>query len=110
MHRDLFYEPKAVRHNMLITTAFEFPDYTLTKHVGIVHNAELVHGLTADAAADSVVEIQMILCQQLFKQAEELGGNAVIGLHYQFTPYPHPKISLAGYLMAYGTAVVVKKK
>lgn len=95
---------------MLVTTALEFPEYILTKHLGIVHNVELVHGLTAGAAADEIVKMQMVLCKQLLKQAKEHGGNAVIGLHYQFTPCPYHTISLAGYLMAYGTAVVVKKK
>ena len=108
-----------MNHDMT-TTAFALEGFSVTKNLGIVRgiivrSRSIVgnFGAGIQAIFGGNISIYTDLCEQaredaygmMIKHAEQLGANAVIGVHYDATELS-PGITE---VLCYGTAVVVKK-
>jgi uncharacterized protein YbjQ (UPF0145 family) len=78
---------------MIITTTDKVPNMEIVKILGVVHDAR-----TAWASGKSAQEK---IIQQLQKQAEELGADAIVGLKIE--------LSAPGGYTGIGTAVKLEK-
>jgi len=102
----------------MITTAFEFPGYTITKNLGVVRGitvrsrsiiGNIFGGLQSLFGGN--ISIYSDLCKQarsetfelMCAHADQLGANAIIAVRYDATEL------MAGLteVLCYGTAVVV---
>ena len=103
-----------------VTTAFNFDGYTTEKNLGvvkgiIVRSRSIVGNIGAafQSLAGGNITIYTELCEKarsdaynlMIKHAEELGANAVIGFRYDANEVSNGITEV----LAYGTAVVVKK-
>ena len=105
----------------MITTAFELPDYVITRNLGIVRGltvrsrsivGNLLGGIQSLFGGN--ITIYTALCeraraetfQQMRMHAQQHGANAIIGVRYDATEV------MAGLteVLCYGTAVVAEPK
>lgn len=104
----------------MTTTAFEIEGYKIVKNLGIVRgiivrSRSIIGNIGAGIQSifGGNITLYTQLCERarkdsfemLLKHAEEIGGNAIIGVRYDAT-------EIAGGItevICYGTAVVVKK-
>lgn len=106
--------------NSMMTTAFDLPGYRITKNIGmtrgIVVRSRSIFGTIGGGLQTLVggnITLFTSLCEKaradafelLAKNAEEIGGNAVIGVRYDATGVG----SGVTEVLAYGTAVIVEK-
>jgi len=104
----------------LITTAFNFDGYTIEKNLGvvkgiIVRSRSIIGNIGAafQSLAGGNITLYTQLCEKarhdayelMLKHAEELGANAVIGFRYDANEVSNGITEV----LAYGTAVIVKK-
>lgn len=104
----------------MTTTAFELPGYRVVKNVGmargIIVRSRSIFGTIGGGLQTLVggnITLFTSLCEKartdalelLIKNAEEMGGNAVIGVRYDATGVG----SGVTEVLAYGTAVVVER-
>ncbi len=103
-----------------ITTGLDFPGYKIDRNVGIARGITVrsrnvcstIAGLFCSCAGGRV-EIFVHLCetareealQLLIRQAEHMGGNAIVGFRYE----AHDVVNGVTEVLAYGTVVVVSK-
>lgn len=104
----------------MTTTAFELPGFKIVRNHGLVKGiivrSRSIFG-TLGASLQTIVggDITLFtsLCEKtrqdsynlMIKHAEEVGGNAVIGVRYESTEV----MSSVTEVICYGTAVVVEK-
>jgi len=106
--------------NSMITTAFELPGYRIVKNIGmargIVVRSRSIIGTIGGGLQTLVggnITLFTSLCEKaradafeyMSKNAEDMGGNAVIGVRYDATGVG----SGVTEVLAYGTAVVTEK-
>ncbi len=104
----------------LITTAFSFDGYTIEKNLGvvkgiIVRSRSILGNIGAafQSLAGGNITLYTELCEKarrdayelMIKHAEEMGANAVVGFRYD----ANEVASGITEVLAYGTAVLVKK-
>lgn len=104
----------------LITTAFELPGYTIIESLGIVRGISVrspgtVGGFVAGVESWFKGNVPTLtrLCEDtrssslklLMEHAEEMGANAIIGFRYD----TNELLGNVTEVLAYGTAVVVRK-
>jgi len=109
-----------MNHNMT-TTSFEMPGYTISKNLGIVRgitvrSRSIVGNIGAGLQSifGGNITIFTKLCeeareeafQMMGQHAEQLGGNAVIGVRYDATEI----MEGISEVLCYGTAVVITPK
>jgi uncharacterized protein YbjQ (UPF0145 family) len=103
-----------------VTTAFSFDGYTIEKNLGIVKGiivrSRSIFG-TIGAAFQSLaggnITLYTELCEKtrldayelMIKHADEMGANAIVGFRYD----ANDVASGITEVLAYGTAVVIKK-
>jgi len=104
----------------LITTAFNFDGYAIEKNLGIVkgiivRSRSIIGNIGAafQSLAGGNITLYTELCEKtrhdafelMVKHAEEMGANAVVGFRYD----ANEVASGITEVLAYGTAVIVKK-
>ncbi|MGD0710755.1 MAG: YbjQ family protein [Bacteroidales bacterium] len=104
----------------LITTAFSFDGYTIEKNLGIVKGIIVRSrsilgniGAAFQSLAGGNITLYTELCEKtrrdafelMVKHAEEMGANAIIAFKYD----ANEVASGITEVLAYGTAVVIKK-
>ena len=104
----------------LITTAFEIDGYKIVKNLGIIRgitvrsrNMFATIGASLQTIIGGNITLFTELCEKtrsesfelMVQHAEELGANAIIGMRYD----ANDVMSGVTEVLAYGTAVVVKK-
>lgn len=109
-----------MEHSM-VTTAFDFDNYKIVKHIGIVRGITVrsrsilgTLGGTLQTLFGGNISLFTQLCEKtreesfnlMIKHAEELGANAVIGMRYDTTDV----LQGVSEVLCYGTAVVVERK
>lgn len=114
-------ENKSSLDHKMVTTAFELDQYTVTENLGItrgivVRSRSIIGNIGAGIQTlfGGNITLYTSLCEQAREQAfdlmcthaSEMGANAVIGMRYDTTEI----MSGVTEVLAYGTAVVVKKK
>src|SRR3712207_5054655 len=102
-----------------ITTAFELPGYKVVQNLGVVRritvrSRSLVGSVGAglQTLVGGNISLWTELCEQarpevfelMVRHADELGANAMIGVHYDATEIS----SGVTEVLAYGTAVIVE--
>src|SRR3954447_8698984 len=107
-----------VLHNM-VTTAFDFEDYRITRNLGIVRGITVrsrsvigTIGASLQTLVGGNITILTELCEKtrneafelMLQHAAELGANAVIGARYDATEVMQGVTEV----LAYGTAVFVE--
>ncbi|MDD5163849.1 MAG: YbjQ family protein [Candidatus ainarchaeum sp.] len=105
----------------MITTAFELDGYATVKNLGIVRgiivrSRSLIGNIGAGIQSlfGGNITLYTKLCERareeafimMMKHAEDLGANAIIGMRYDATEVA----SGITEVLAYGTAVILKKK
>jgi uncharacterized protein YbjQ (UPF0145 family) len=103
----------------MVTTAFELPNFRVTKNVGVargivVRSRSIVGSVGAQIQTlfGGNITLYTQLCEQsrgqafdiMLKHAAELGGNAIVGLRYDATEIA-PGVTE---VLAYGSAVIVE--
>ena len=109
----------AIPHNM-VTTAFTLDGYKIVRNLGlvrgiIVRSRSIVGtiGATLQTIVGGNITLLTNLCEEtrehafdlMLQHAADLGGNAVIGMHYDATEVMQGVTEV----LAYGTAVYVVK-
>ncbi len=104
----------------MITTSFDFPNYTITQCLGSVRGISVrspgfFGSISASFQSITSGDIPRLtkLCEEtrnfafksLIEHAEELGANAIIGLRFDANEIGGD----ATEILAYGTAVITKK-
>jgi uncharacterized protein YbjQ (UPF0145 family) len=104
----------------MVTTAFDFEGYRITKHLGVVRGitvrsrsalGNLAGGIQAIFGGN--ITIYTELCEHarseafdlLVKHAQQIGANAIIGMRYDANEVMEGITEV----LAYGTAVIVEK-
>jgi uncharacterized protein YbjQ (UPF0145 family) len=104
----------------LVTTAFEFPGYRITRNLGmvrgvVVRSRSIVGSIFAGIQTlfGGNITVYTELCEKvradafglMVEQAEEVGANAIIGARYD----ANEVTSGVTEVLAYGTAVIAEK-
>lgn len=114
-----FYQEKFESH--LLTTSFEFEGYQIIKYNGLVNGDCVIGtGLIADLFSDfsdltgsksqtfsnKMKEIKQIAIDEMVKNSVSLGGNAIIGIQYNYITFSGK--NMIG-ISINGTSVTIKK-
>ncbi len=104
----------------MITTGLGFEGYKIARHLGVVRGITVRSrsivgslGASLQQLVGGNISIFTELCEQarqeafdlMVQHADELGANAIIGMHYDATELA-PGVSE---VLAYGTAVVIER-
>lgn len=107
-------------NNNLITTGYAFENYKITKYCGIVSGEVVLgtgflsefsasvsdlFGTKSNTFASKMIEAKNVAQQQLINNALNAGGNAIIGVNFDYITFGNNMVGVS----VNGTAVVVKE-
>ena len=103
-----------------LTTAYSFEGYKITAHHGIISGDAVLgtgfasefsaafsdfFGTKSDAFAEKMIEVKNAAKQRLIIQSVQLGGNAIIGVDFDYVTFGNNMIGVS----ANGTSVTIEK-
>ena len=108
-----------MNNNPWVTTTFSFEGYRIVKHLGVVRGITVrsrsivgTLGASIQQMVGGNISLYTEMCEQarleafelMTRHAQELGGNAIIGLRYDANEISDGVAEV----LAYGTAVVIQ--
>ena len=109
--------------NIPVTTTFSFDGYRIERYLGVVRGIVVrsptimlgiagglksIFGGNIGAYAEMCEQARQQAYDLLIQHAQEVGGNAVVGLHYDANEIDSK--SNATEVLCYGTAVIIKEE
>ena len=103
-----------------LTTGYEFVGYTITKYQGVISGDAVLgtgffseftaslsdfFGTQSNTFANKMIEVKNAAKQRLIEQSMQLGGNAIIGVDFDYVTFGNNMIGVS----ANGTSVTIEK-
>ena len=112
---------KSLIRTYQLTTGYEFTGYTITEYQGVISGDAVLgtgffseftaslsdfFGTQSNTFANKMIEVKNAAKQRLIEQSMQLGGNAIIGVDFDYVTFGNNMIGVS----AIGTSVTIEKR